>query len=145
MSGIVTYTADVELMGWYSLSADSVNYELLSVQDFSNSVENQIQAVLHNRIWDYVDGRGIVFGEVESELIGILQPIADANGLYALTDDAGNEVDPGYAVVVDSTLNPVGSLAQNKIVAEVGIRPDPALATLVVNTYIASLTATLSS
>lgn len=139
VSGIINYPVGPELFGWYSLSADKTNFLLLSTRDSLNSLTGQVEAILHDFVWRTIDGTGRVFGEIEGALQGLLQPIADAGGVFPWVDTDGTVMDPGYSVQVDSTLNPVTQLGQNIISAAIGVRFSPAIATLLVSIYQAGL------
>ena len=77
---------------------------------------------LESLVFQPIDGRKTIFARVASTLTAILDPIAKSGGLFAIYDVNGNEVDPGYSVVVSDALNPVTQLAEGKIVAKVGAR-----------------------
>lgn len=125
VSGIINTNGRIRMYGWWSLSADGENYEMLTARDVLNTLAVQCANVLEPFVFEEIDGRGILISRVESALVGVLDPIALANGFFPMRDGEGNEVDPGYRVVVDETLNTPESMASNKIVARVSVRLSP--------------------
>lgn len=142
VSGIVTYPSGPQLFGWFALASDGAgNMALLSNQDSLNSLTGGIQDLLHKYVWRTVDGTGGLFGEIHGDLEGFLAPLGKAGCFYARADPDGDEIDPGYSVTVDDTLNPATQLASNIVKAAVGVRFSPALVSLQVNIYESGLTA----
>ena len=142
VSGIVTYSTGPELFGWFGLEPDGTgNMVLLSNQDSLNSLSAIITDLLHPYVWRTVDGSGNLLGEILGDLQGTLQTIANNGGLYARLDADGNELDPGYSVTVDATLNPTSQLASNAVKAAVGVRFSPAVVDLLVALYQSGLSA----
>lgn len=143
VNGIVTYPRTVELMGWKSLDLDVANYGLLSAADTINSIAGRIEEVLHQFVHRPIDGRKTIYGEVDGAIRGVLQPIADAGGLYARYRDDGTMVDPGYSVVVDDSVNPADQLGSNSLAAAVGLRLSPTAVELLVTIHKTPLNAAL--
>lgn len=125
VTGIINTNGRVRLYGWWSLSPDADNYEMLTARDVLNTLAVQCADVLEPFVFEEIDGRGILVSRIESALVGVLDPISLANGFFPMRDAEGNEVDPGYRVVVDETLNTAESMAANKIVARVSVRLSP--------------------
>lgn len=125
VTGIVTGLDSTRLYGWWSLSKNVEHFEMLSARDTLNSIMHQCREVLEEYVFDTIDGRGLLTGRIESALVGVLDPISRANGVYPRYDNDGNEIDPGYSVIVDDTLNTPQSLAENKVLARVAVRLAP--------------------
>lgn len=123
---IRTMAGTVRLYGWRSLSVDEVNYKLLTARDTLNVVAMRAEAALEQFVHRPVDGRGLLFGEIEAELVAILDPMRAAGGLYELIDDEGNRVDPGYVIDSGPSVNTPEVLANNEVRANVAIRISPA-------------------
>jgi len=100
----------------------------LKDRDLVNRIANEAEARLEQFVFEPVDGNGQLLALVNSELVGILEPIASANGLFGTTNDAGEEIDPGYVVDTSSNVNPISSLAQNKVNAVISLRVSPTAA-----------------
>lgn len=125
VTGIVNTNGRIRLYGWWSLSEDADNYEMLTARDVLNTLAVRCGTVLEQFMFEEIDGRNILLSRVESALTGILDPIALNNGFFPMRDAEGNEVDPGYRVVVDGTLNSLESMSANKVTARVAVRLSP--------------------
>ena len=122
---IRTIATTTRLYGWRSLSTDEANFALLTGRDTLNLLATEAEARLEQFIFRTIDGRGHLLAEVEAELIGLMEPLRQINGLYELTDENGTEVDPGYAVDVSKAVNTPAVLARNEIRAAVSARVSP--------------------
>jgi hypothetical protein len=124
VNGIVTSGSNVRLYGWQSLSADRENLGMLTARDALNNLTQSVKTILEPFVFDTNDSKGHLRSYIESAVVGVLDPIAKRNGFYALTVD-GQELDPGYKVSVDTSLNPLTAQAENKVVVAVSIRLSP--------------------
>jgi hypothetical protein len=111
--------------GWRSLSIDTVNYLHLTASDMLNVIAAEAQVALEQFVFRSVDAKGHLFAELEGEVIGILEPIRSAGGLYERLDDDGNPIDPGYSVDTGPTVNTVATLALGEVNIAVAIRVSP--------------------
>ncbi|MCQ9384449.1 hypothetical protein [Brevibacterium moorei] len=125
VTGIMTGNGKTRLYGWWSLSENSEHFEMLTARDTLNYLTVSCQQALEEFVFDTIDGRGLLTGKIESALVGVLDPIARGNGFYPSFDAEGNELDPGYQVTVDDSLNTPATLAENKIMARVAVRLSP--------------------
>jgi len=123
VNGIVTTGTKVRLYGWSSL-ASNPEMSALSDRDVLNNLGRELKAILEPYVGAPIDGLGHLQGRVESEVEGLLAPISDAGGFFALTRDE-EEVDPGYRVIVDQSNNPLSQLAQNVLNVTVMVRLSP--------------------
>lgn len=112
----------VRLYGWRSLSADEVDWRFLTAADVLNTVAWDAEQALEPYVFETIDGRGLLFTRVANELVGILQPIAAAGGLYARTEDPQ---DPGYKVDTGPSVNTDATIAQGQIRANISLRISP--------------------
>lgn len=92
--------------------------------DTMANIRALVSASLEQYLFRTIDGRGLLFSEVEGTVIGVLQPLADANALFARVVN-GEEVDPGYSVTVDDSNNTPETLAQNVLNVAIGVRLSP--------------------
>lgn len=122
----------LRLYGWRSLSDDALNYSLLSAQEMLNYLNTAFDRSLEPYVFQPIDGKGQLLATINGTLVGILEPIAQANGFYPLLDDAGNAVDPGYIVNTGSTINTLTTLSANEVHAQVGVRLSPTAALIIV-------------
>jgi Bacteriophage tail sheath protein len=141
---IRTVAGFVRLYGWKSLSADEVNWQFLTGADVVNRVVTEAYAQLEGYVFGVIDARGHLLAKIEGTLIGIVQPMAAADGLFArFAADGETLLDPGYRVNVSSDLNTTESLALNQVLAELGIRVSPTAALVMLTVTKAAVTAAL--
>lgn len=140
VNGIVTTGTRVRLYNWASLSLDRENMGLLSARDTLNNLTIAVKEALEPYVFSVLDGRGHLLGYIESAVVGVLDPIAKRGGFYAGLVD-GEEVDPGYRVVVDTTNNPLETLALNEVRVSVSTRLSPSAALIQVEIIKVPLTA----
>lgn len=142
VSAIRTIAGSTRLYGWRSLSTDEDNYALLIARDVLNTVAYEAEARLERFVFRTIDGKGQLLASVASELVGILDPMRAAGGLYERIID-GEQIDPGYSVDVGPTVNTEAVLSANKIAAVVAMRVSPVGTLIDVTIVKAGLTATV--
>lgn len=126
VSPIRLVSGRIRLYGWRSLSADEAEYSLLSVQDLLNRLEVECETRLEPYVHKTINGRGQLQSQMAGILIGIMEPIRLAGGIFERIDETtGDVIDPGYSVNVGPNLNSVASLSRNEINALVAVRPSP--------------------
>lgn len=135
---------DVRIYGARSASDDTENYRFLTAKEVVNDVVAKAEERLERLVFNVIDGRGTLFGEVQATLTGILAPIAQAGGLYPLFAENGRLIDPGYKVTVNEALNPVTQLATGTVKARVGMRVSSIGDTIEVEISKSNLTASLA-
>lgn len=145
VNGIMTQNGRVALYNYRSvcLPAGDSQWKLLSSRDFVNSIIASIRTSLAPYIWSTVDGSGQALSAIEGAIVGVLQPLASQGGLYAVPDTVRDGVvvddgDPGYSVEVDAT---AAQLADNTVLANVGVRLSPFAAQIRVQITKSNLTA----
>lgn len=142
VSAIRTIAGTTRLYGWRSLSVDEDNYALLIGRDVLNTVAYEAEGRLERFVFRTIDGKGQLLASVAAELVGILDPMRAAGGLYERTVD-GEVLDPGYSVDVGETVNTPAVLNANKVAAVIALRVSP-VGTLIDLTIVkAGLTATV--
>lgn len=112
----------VRIYGARSASTDTSNFRYITARDTLNYISSEATRVLEDLVFSTIDGRRSVFGRVEARLIGILEPIRSAGGLYEGFADDGRPIDPGYSVEVSDALNPITQLAEGIVRAKIGVR-----------------------
>lgn len=141
---IKVVSGDVRIYGARSASSDVENYRFVTAKEVVNDVVSKAESGLERLVFNVIDGRGTLFGEVAATLIGILAPIAQSGGLYPLYADNGRLLDPGYKVTVNEALNPVTQLATGTVKARVGMRVSSIGDTIEVEISKSNLTASLA-
>lgn len=112
----------IRVYGARSVSPDEANWRYLTNRDTVNYIAWEAEDRLEDYVFSTIDARGSLFSRIESALIGLLDPIRLAGGLYEAFDADGNQVDPGYSVEVSDEINPIVNLAQGKVSAVVNVR-----------------------
>lgn len=135
---------DVRVYGARSASDDVENYRFITSKEVVNDVVAKAEERLERLVFNVIDGRGTLFGEVQATLTGILAPIAQAGGLYPMYAENGRLIDPGYKVTVNEALNPVTQLATGTVKARVGMRVSSIGDTIEVEISKSNLTASLA-
>lgn len=116
----------VRLYGWRSLSGDETNYWFLKDRDTLNYIVNKCEAALEPYVFDTVDAKGQFLSAINAALVGVVEPIRAAGGLYERLDGTtGFQIDPGYEVVTDASVNTTVTLATNTVNAVVKVRISP--------------------
>jgi hypothetical protein len=143
VNGLVTVGGRVRLYGWASLSTDKANFALLSARDTLNNITASLRVALEPYVFANVDSKGHLLSAVEAAAYGVLDPIAVAGGFFARLDPDGEQIDPGYRVIVDETLNTSSSLANNEVRLSVAVRLSPVAALISVEIIKVALTASV--
>lgn len=115
----------IRLYGWRSLSADETNYGFLSSRDLLNRLVVESSDRLEQFVFDTIDSKNHLLSSINGELVGIVEPIRAAGGLYEQIDTSGNAIDPGYLVETGPTVNSAQSLANNQVRARLSVRLAP--------------------
>lgn len=112
----------IRIYGARSLSADEDNFRFITSQDVVNTVVTEAYRSLEDLVFTAIDGRQTVYASISSRLTAICARLAEDGALFASYGVNGAEIDPGYTVRCDSSLNPVAQLAGGTIKAKVGLR-----------------------
>ena len=114
--------SNIRVYGARSVSSDETNFRYITLRDTLNHIVYGIERRMEEYVFNTIDSRGNLFGRIEASIVGFLDPMRVAGGLYEARDDDGRLVDPGYTVTVDKTNNPNSQLAQGIVKATVGVR-----------------------
>lgn len=122
VNAIRVLSNSVRIYGARSCSGDVANFRFYTAQDVLNTVVTQSFNSLEDLVFSVLDGRNLVLGAVESRLLNLLIGLKNIGALYPAFDVNGVEVDPGFSVRCNPSINPITQLADGTIRAEVGIR-----------------------
>lgn len=126
VSPVRTIQNRIRLYDWRSLSGNEADYGSLTVRDTLNRLVNECEARLEPFVFRNIDGRGQLFAEMTGVLIGVLEPVRAARGLFERVDPfTGDTLDPGYSVDVTRNVNTTETLANNEVRAVVAVRLAP--------------------
>lgn len=134
----------VRVYGARSASADEDNFRYITAQETLNYIITESENRLEDLVFTAIDGRGVLFGQIEARLRALLDPIRQAGGLYEAFDALGERIDYGYTVVVNDAINPAYQLAQGIVRAKVGVRISSVGDQIVVNVTKSNLTASVT-
>jgi phage tail sheath protein FI len=112
----------IRVYGARSLSSDNDNFRYITQQDVVNSIVTECYRSLEDVVFSSIDGRNTIFADIESRLVSILSVMRNLGALYPAFDANGRELDNGYIVKCDSSINPTSQLANGLVKARVGVR-----------------------
>lgn len=112
----------VRIYGARSLSSDDDNFRYITTQDIVNTIVVDSKETLEDLVFSPIDGRETIYSAIESRLVAVLVPLLNAGALFPAFDSNGRQIDPGYTVRCDSSLNPISQLAGGTVKAKVGVR-----------------------
>jgi hypothetical protein len=125
VSTIRTIIGTTRLYGWRSLSLDAENYALLIGRDMLNTFAVQGEKLLEPYVFETIDGRGQLLGRIASTLVGMVDQVRQAGGLFERIDESGEQIDPGYSVDVGPAVNTPDVFAENQVHAVLAVRVSP--------------------
>lgn len=141
---IRTIARSTRLYGWRSLSADQRNWKFLTGADVVNRVVTQVRERGELFVFGTIDDSGKLLSRMAGTLIGIVDPIAKAGGLFAIRDAKTGEVlSEPYVVETGPSINPLAVLADDRVNAQVSIRVAPTAARVDVQVTKAAVMAAL--
>jgi phage tail sheath protein FI len=112
----------IRIYGARSCSSDTDNFRYITQQDVVNSIVTECYRSIEDVVFSAIDGRNTIFANVESRLLSILSVMRNIGALYPAFDANGRQLDQGYTVRCDASLNPASQLATGLVKATVGVR-----------------------
>ena len=112
----------IRVYGARSLSSDTDNFRYITQQDVVNTIVTECYRSIEDVVFSSIDGRNTIFANIESRLISILSVMRNIGALYPAFDANGRQLDNGYVVKCDASLNPTLQLAEGLVKAKVGVR-----------------------
>jgi phage tail sheath protein FI len=112
----------VRIYGARSCSADEENFRYITQQDVVNSIVSECYRSLEDLVFSPIDGRNTIFANIEARLVVILAGMRDLGALYPAFDTNGKQIDNGYTVKCDASINPASQLQTGLVKARVGVR-----------------------
>lgn len=112
----------VRIYGARSCSTDTDNFRYITQQDVVNSIVSECYRSLEDLVFSPIDGRNTIFANVEARLVVILAAMRDLGALYPAFDANGKQLDNGYTVKCDASINPASQLQTGLVKARVGLR-----------------------
>ena len=112
----------IRVYGARSLSADTDNFRYITQQDVVNTIVTECYRSIEDVVFSSIDGRNTIFANVESRLISVLSVMRNLGALYPAFDANGKQLDNGYVVKCDTSLNSTLQLSEGLVKAKVGVR-----------------------
>ncbi|HXH77315.1 hypothetical protein [Nocardioides sp.] len=112
-----TIRGQVQLYGWKAVSSD-VRFDQLNVGRMTMQLGTGIRAGAEAFLFRPIDGRGLLFAELEGFLRGYLSPLYTANALFGATADDAFDVDVAGA-------NTPATITAGEVRANVAVRLTP--------------------
>lgn len=112
----------IRIYGARSVSSDTDNFRYITQQDVVNTIVTECYRSIEDVVFSSIDGRNTIFANIESRLISILSVMRNIGALYPAFDNNGRQLDNGYIVKCDASLNPTAQLADGLVKAKVGVR-----------------------
>ena len=133
----------VRVYGARSASDDTDNFRFIMAREVLNQITYEAEAELENLLFLPIDGRRTTFARVGATLVAIMDRIRVGGGLFEAFDANGKQLDYGYTVVVNDSINPLTQLATGTIKAKIGARVSAVGDTIEVEITKSNLTASL--
>lgn len=112
----------VRIYGARSCSVDEQNFRYITQQDVVNSIVSECYTSIEDLVFSPIDGRNSIFSSIEARLISILASMKLSGALFPAFDVNGKQLDDGYTVTCDRTLNPASQLNEGLVKAKIGVR-----------------------
>ncbi len=122
VNAIRVINGTIRVYGARSASADEDNFRFINSQEMLNYVVVAAQAALEDLVFSTIDGRSALFSRIEAKLVGILEPLRTAGGLFEAFNPSGERIDYGYTVQVNEAINPLSQLAGGLVRAKIAMR-----------------------
>lgn len=133
----------VRIYGARSHSRDEIQWRFITHRDTINYIVDRCNAALEPLVFSSINGRKAIYSDIEAALTGVLAPIRLADGFFAGFDASGKQVDSGYSIRVDDSLNPLSQLESGLVRAQVGVRLSTVADKITLTLTKSNLTATL--
>lgn len=115
----------IRLYGWRSMSTDEDNYAYLYPRDLLNYLTVESEKRLEDYVFEPIDRKGHLLAAINASLVGLVDPIARAGGLYAMLNGSNEQVDPGYKIDTGPNVNTTTTMAANEVRAILSVRVSP--------------------
>jgi hypothetical protein len=143
VNAIRVISGTIRIYGARSHSTNTAQWRFITMRDTVNFVVDRANVALEPLVFSAINGRRTIYGDIQSALQGVMEPIRIAGGLFEGFDQNGRQVDFGYTIKVDDSINPLAQLESGLIKAQLGLRVSSIGDKIEVNLIKSNLTATL--
>lgn len=112
----------IRIYGARSCSGDLPNFRYITAQDVLNHVVVESYRGLEDILFRPIDARNALFVAIKQRLQSILEGLRTIGAIYPAFDNTGRQIDYGYTVICDSSINPIANLVNGTVTARVGLR-----------------------
>ena len=143
VNAIRVINGSVRIYGARSHSTNTAQWRFITHRDTVNYIVDRCEMALEPLVFSTINGRKTIYADIASALKGVMEPIRISGGLYEGFDSAGRQVDYGYTVKVDDSINPIVQLESGLVKAQLGVRISSVGDKIQVTLTKSNLTATL--
>lgn len=143
VNAIRVINGSVRIYGARSHSTDTAQWRFITHRDTINYIVDRAYVALEPLVFSTINGRKTIYADISSALKGVMEPIRIAGGLYEGFDANGKQLDYGYTIKVDDSLNPIADLETGLVKAQLGVRVSSVGDKIDVSLIKSNLTATL--
>ena len=133
----------VRIYGARSHSTNTSQWRFITHRDTINFIVDRSEVALEPLVFSTINGRRTIYLEIASALKGVMEPLRIAGGLFEGFDANGKQLDYGYTIKVDDSINPLSQLETGLVKAQLGVRVSSIGDKIEVNLIKSNLTATL--
>ncbi len=112
----------VRIYGARSMSANLAQWRFITHRETINYIVTQANTSLESLVFSNIDGRKTIYANIVNALQSVMEPIRIAGGLYEGFAADGRQIDYGYTIKVDDSLNPLSQLETGTVRAKLGVR-----------------------
>jgi phage tail sheath protein FI len=112
----------IRIYGARSCSGDLPNFRYITSQDVLNHVVVESYRSLEDVLFRPIDARNALFVSIKQRLQSIMEELRTIGAIYPAFDNNGRQIDYGYTVICDSSINPLANLVNGTVTARVGLR-----------------------
>jgi len=112
----------IRIYGARSCSGDLPNFRYITAQDVLNHVVVESYRSLEDVLFRPIDARNALFVSIKQRLQSIMEGLRTIGAIYPAFDNNGRQIDYGYTVICDSSINPLANLVDGTVTARVGLR-----------------------
>lgn len=133
----------IRIYGARSHSTNTDQWRFITHRETINYIADRCSSALESLLFSSLDGRKAIYAQVRSTIQGVMEPIRIAGGLYEGFDTNGKQIDYGYTIKIDDSINPLSQIESGLIKAQVGVRVSTVGDKIEVSVTKSNLTATL--
>ena len=112
----------VRIYGARSHSSITAQWRFITARDTINYIVTQANNRLEDLVFSTIDGRGTLFANIIAAIQMVVEPIRVNGGFYEGFSADGRQLDYGYTIKCDASINPLTALENGTVSARLGVR-----------------------